>query len=101
MQQGAGPLAPSLTPWLADRRQINYPDRRKSTVRNDIPRLQRFLQQRFGLTTIEVRPAGKKTDMAEVYIKDEFIGTITRDDEDEETTFYFEMPILEVDFEGV
>ena len=38
-----------------------------------------------------------KTDSVEVVVGDEFIGVIFKDTEDGETTYHFEMAILEMD----
>ena len=44
---------------------------------------------------IKARP--RKDDSAEVYIEDEFLGIIYRDDEDGDLSYNFSMAILEVD----
>ena len=41
----------------------------------------------------------KIKDSAEIYIGDEFIGTLTREDEDGELCYQFQMAILEMDLE--
>ena len=56
-----------------------------------------YLRRTFRLDTIEVRRRPQKDDSAEVYLGDEFIGVVFRDDEDEELSYSFQMAILEYD----
>jgi hypothetical protein len=65
----------------------------------EIKKLTRFLRAKFELARIEVRRRPQKTDSAEVYIGDEFIGVIFRDDEDGELSYNFSMAILDFDLE--
>jgi hypothetical protein len=65
----------------------------------EIKKLTRFLRAKFELPKIEVRRRPQKTDSAEVYIGDEFIGVIFRDDEDGELSYNFSMAILDFDLE--
>jgi hypothetical protein len=65
----------------------------------EIRKLSSFLRKRFN-APIEVRKRPQKTDSAEVYIGEEFIGVIFRDDEDEELSYNFQMAILEMDLDG-
>jgi uncharacterized protein DUF3126 len=65
----------------------------------EIAKLTNFLRSKFDLTTINVRKRPQKTDSAEVYIGDEFIGVIFRDEEDGELSYNFSMAILDFDLE--
>ena len=65
----------------------------------EIKKLTRFLRTKFELPKIEVRRRPQKTDSAEVYIGDEFIGVIFRDEEDGELSYNFSMAILDFDLE--
>ena len=65
----------------------------------EIKKLTRFLRTKFELPKIEVRRRPQKTDSAEVYIGEEFIGVIFRDDEDGELSYNFSMAILDFDLE--
>lgn len=69
--------------------------------REEIVRLERYLRKTFRLDTIEVKQRPKKDDSAEVYIGDEFIGILFRDDEDDELSYQFQMAILGYDLDGV
>jgi len=67
--------------------------------RNEILKLERYLRSTFRLDTIEVRQRPQKDDSAEVYIGDEFIGVLFRDDEDDELSYSFQMAILDFDLQ--
>jgi hypothetical protein len=66
---------------------------------DEIKKLTRFFRSKFQLANIEVRKRPQKDDSAEVYIGDEFIGVIFRDDEDGELSYNFNMAILDFDLE--
>ena len=66
---------------------------------DEIKKLTRFFRTKFQLANIEVRKRPQKDDSAEVYIGDEFIGVIFRDDEDGELSYNFNMAILDFDLE--
>lgn len=69
-------------------------------TREEILKLENYLQKTFQLQTIQVRQRPQKDDSAEVYIGDEFIGVMFRDDEDEdETAYQFQMAILDFDLQ--
>ena len=69
--------------------------------KEEVAKLQTYLRKTFGATTLEVRPQPKKDDMAEVFIGDEFIATLYREVDDGETSYQFQMAILDMDLEGV
>jgi hypothetical protein len=60
----------------------------------EIKSLETYLRKTFDLKAIEVRKRQKKQDSVEVFVKDEFIGIIYKDDEDNEITYQFQMAIL-------
>ena len=66
---------------------------------DEIKKLTLFLRTKFQLGNIEVRKRPQKDDSGEVYIGDEFIGVIFRDDEDGELSYNFSMAILDFDLE--
>lgn len=69
-------------------------------TRDEIVKLETYLQKLFQLPSIEVRQRPQKDDSAEVYIGEEFIGVLFRDDEDEdETAYQFQMAILDFDLQ--
>lgn len=63
----------------------------------EIVKLERYLRSKFELPSIEVRQRPQKDDSAEVYIGDEFIGILFKDDEDDELSYSFQMAILDFD----
>jgi hypothetical protein len=63
----------------------------------EISALQSYLRKTFGLEAIEVRKRPKKVDSVEVFIREEFVGVIYKDDEDNEVSYQFQMAILEDD----
>lgn len=65
--------------------------------RSEINQLETYLRKTFKLDTIEVRQRPQKEDSAEVYIGDEFIGVLFRDDEDDDLSYNFQMAILDYD----
>jgi hypothetical protein len=77
---------------------------RKAGSKKDAPiddaersRLQMLLRQKLHAADLDVRARPRKTDSAEVYVHDEFVGTISADiDEGQVLT----MSILDIDLEG-
>jgi hypothetical protein len=65
----------------------------------EIAKLTKFLRAKFELPSISVRKRPQKSDSAEVYIGDEFVGVIFRDEEDGELSYNFSMAILDFDLE--
>ena len=69
--------------------------------RNEIVKLEKYMRITFRLEAIEVRQRPQKDDSAEVYIGDEFIGVLFRDDDDDDLSYSFQMAILEFDLENM
>jgi hypothetical protein len=65
----------------------------------EIKKLESYLKQLFGNPRLRVVPRPKKTDSAEVYIGEEFIGVLFEDDEDDDRSYNFQMAILETDLQ--
>lgn len=66
----------------------------------ELIKLTNYLRKTFQNTQILVKKRPQKTDSAEVYIGDEFIGVIFRDDEDGDLSYNFQMAILDFDLES-
>lgn len=82
-----------------DKRRL-WPRQQKRSIAVDkveIQRLQKYFRQTFRLDTIEVRARPQKTDSVEVYVGDEFIGVLFKDEEEGETSYAFNMAILDID----
>lgn len=67
--------------------------------KDELAKLQAYLKKTFGAAKLEVRPQPKKEDMAEVFINGEFVATLYREVDDGETSYQFQMAILEMDLE--
>ena len=63
----------------------------------EIRKLDAYLKRLFGNTKVRVVARPKKEDSAEVYVGDEFIGVLFRDEEEGETAYQFQMAILDYD----
>ena len=66
---------------------------------DEIKKITDYMRRVFGSASLEVRARPKKDDSAEVYVGDEFIGVIYRDDEDgeDDLSYNFTMSILAYD----
>ena len=62
-------------------------------------RLEALLRNALGAPGLEVRQRPRKTDSAEVYVADEFIGTLSADDAPGEIGYYLTMSILDIDLD--
>lgn len=65
----------------------------------EMVKVQNYLRKVFGSKTLSVRARPKIKDSAEVYVGDEFVGTLTRDEDDGELCYQFQMAILEMDLD--
>ncbi len=68
--------------------------------KKEIAKLETYLRTKFNSPALRVEARPRKKDSAEVFLGDEFIGVIFRDDEDGEVSWNFQMAILEMDLEG-
>ncbi|KAB2913146.1 MAG: DUF3126 family protein [Hyphomicrobiaceae bacterium] len=65
----------------------------------ELIRVQNYMRKVFGTKTLSVRARPKIKDSAEVYVGEEFIGTLTREEDEGELCYQFQMAILELDLE--
>lgn len=70
-------------------------------MKEDLPRLQKYLRRLFRNEALRVSMAPKKNDMAEVYIGEEFVGPVYREEEDGEVSYQLQLVILDVDLDEV
>ncbi len=63
----------------------------------EIARLEAYFRTKFGLKAVSGRARAKKDDSVELYLGDEFLGVIFRDDEDGDLCYQFNMAILDED----
>ena len=66
-------------------------------TRDEILKLEHYLKKVFRLPAIQVRQRPRKDDSAEVFVDEEFIGVIFRDDDEGEIAYQFQMAILDFD----
>jgi hypothetical protein len=76
---------------------------RAAGMRKDAPidepereRLQSVLREKLHAADLDVRARPRKTDSAEVYVHDEFIGTLSAD---EDAGYFLTMSVLDIDLE--
>ena len=67
--------------------------------KTEMAKVERYLRQTFANHSIRIVGRPKKTDSAEVYVGEEFIGVLFVDDEDGDRSFNFTMAILDTDLE--
>ena len=63
---------------------------------DEIKKLDAYLKRTLN-PAIAVKARPRKNDSAEVYVGDEFIGVIFKDDEEGEVSYAFNMAILDID----
>jgi len=63
----------------------------------EVQKLQKYLRDKFGNDNFRLVDRIKSADSLEVYLAEEFIGTLYRDEEDGEISYAFNMAILEID----
>ena len=68
---------------------------------SEMARVQKYLQDKFGNTSINLKERPQSDGSVEVYLADEFIGVIYKDYEDGDVSFDFNMSILEFDLPTV
>ncbi len=66
-------------------------------TQSEIARVQAYMRRLFGNRNIILEARDKKDDSVEVMMGDEFIGVIFKDEEDGDTSYAFNMAILEMD----
>ena len=67
--------------------------------KSEIAKIQDYMRRLFGNASIRVTTRPKKTDSAEVFVGEEFIGIIFEDDEDGDKSYNFQMAILADDLD--
>lgn len=70
-------------------------------TKEEIIKLQAYLRKTLGAPSLEVRPQPKKQDMAEIFIRGDFIAALYKIVEDGEVEYQLQMAILDMDLEDV
>lgn len=65
----------------------------------EIAKLESYFRRKFQMPSIKVKKRPRIEDSVELYLGEEFIGVITRDDEDGDLSYNFSMCILDYDLE--
>lgn len=69
-------------------------------TKEELQKIEKYLRKQLGSPGISVRARPRKTDSAEVYVGEEFVGVLFKDDEDDDDLSYnFQMAILAMDLE--
>jgi hypothetical protein len=69
-----------------------------TTVAPDIRKLDAYLKRKFDNERLRVVARSRKSDSAEVYVGEEYIGVVFFDEKDPRSS-YFELPILALDLD--
>lgn len=66
---------------------------------DEIKKLDGYFKRTFQNQTLQVKPRPRKDDSCEVYLGDEFLGVIYRDEDEGELSYNFSMAILDIDLD--
>ena len=66
----------------------------------EIKRLEAYMQTTFNNDQLNLRARAKAGDSVEVMLGQEFIGVIYKDEDEGETSYNFNMAILDIDLPG-
>ena len=66
---------------------------------DELKSLTTYFQKVFKTPGLQVKARPKKDDSAEVYLGEEFLGVIYRDEDEGELSYNFSMAILDIDLE--
>jgi Protein of unknown function (DUF3126) len=73
---------------------------RETIVKPDeLKKLETYFRKTFGNPSLTVKARPRKDDSAEVFLGEDFIGLVYRDDEDGDLSYNFSMAILDVDLD--
>lgn len=64
---------------------------------DEMARIQQYMQQKFGNNGFALKKRPQPDDSVEVLLNGEFIGVIYKDTEDGDTSYDFNMAILDID----
>ncbi|ATO57385.1 DUF3126 family protein [Bartonella sp. 1-1C] len=67
---------------------------------DEIKKLDSYFKTKFQNSSLQIKARLKKNDSCEVYIGDEFLGVIYRDEEEGEVSYNFSMAILSIDLDN-
>jgi len=64
---------------------------------NEVARLQTYLREKFANERLALKERSKTEDSVEVLLDGEFLGVIYKDEDEGETSYAFNMAILDMD----
>jgi hypothetical protein len=67
---------------------------------DEMIKVQDFLRRTFGNEQIGVKPRAQAADSIEILLKGEFLGLVYKTVDEGETSYDFNMSILDIDLEG-
>lgn len=67
---------------------------------DEMIKVQDYLRRTFGNSNLGVKPRAQASDSIEILLNGEFIGIVYKNEEDGETSYDFNMSILDIDLEG-
>jgi hypothetical protein len=67
--------------------------------KSELAKIEGFMRRTFANASIRVVARPRKTDSAEVFVGEEFLGVIFVDDEEGDRSFNFQMAILSEDLQ--
>jgi Protein of unknown function (DUF3126) len=68
-------------------------------TKDELQKIEKFLRKTFGSANLTVRARPRKSDSAEVYVGEDFVGLVFEDDEDDDKSYNFQVAILGIDLE--
>ena len=66
---------------------------------DEIKKLEAYFKRTFQNQTLQVRARPQKKDSCELYVGEEFLGIIFRDEDEGELSYNFSMAILDIDLD--
>jgi hypothetical protein len=75
------------------------PERRRLLKPEEIRKLDAYFKRVFQNPSLQVKARPRKEDSCELYVGDEFLGIIFKDEDEGELSYNFSMAILDVDLD--
>jgi Protein of unknown function (DUF3126) len=69
----------------------------KTLSKEEVVRLQNYMRKVFGTEALQVRTRERANDSAEIYLRGEFLGVVSKDTEDGDICYQVNMTILDLD----
>ncbi len=66
---------------------------------DELRKLDAYFKRTFQNPNLQIKPRPQKDDSCEVYLSEEFLGVVFRDDDDGDLSYNFSMAILDIDLE--